>query len=300
MSSPRLALKDEDIISLRTAGDISVPREVSKTAHTHWPGGGSHYAFRSPTHAPRGGPTHTHWAEPIYQSGRCVATYAQPVYDNVRSAGVLATERAGQLRVGRREPEYHNVEALRAGGGRRGRRPLLRESGGDYASDVHSVTSRLSNVSVETNRSDPTDLRLSKYTVSHSSSRHVRTRSPAEQGEQSPGELGASGGGETDPYGSKPPLAWGSPAGGVKFNFILRNYPGDISRDYTRRARRDHAVCLSPFCPSDIKLRHRSWGTIFGVTRVQLSSVLIPHAAWPPWRWAGRGRGMQGIYIKGP
>ncbi|XP_069993827.1 uncharacterized protein [Penaeus vannamei] len=166
VSSPRLALKDEDIISLRTAGDISVPREVSKTAHTHWPGGGSHYAFRSPTHAPRGGPTHTHWAEPIYQSGRCVATYAQPVYDNVRSAGVLATERAGQLRVGRREPEYHNVEALRPGGGRRGRRPLLRESGGDYASDVHSVTSRLSNVSVETNRSDPTDLRLSKYTVS--------------------------------------------------------------------------------------------------------------------------------------
>lgn len=165
VSSPRLALKDEDIISLRTAGDISVPREVSKTAHTHWPGGGSHYAFRSPTHAPRGGPTHTHWAEPIYQSGRCVATYAQPVYDNVRSAGVLATERAGQLRVGRREPEYHNVEALRPGGGRRGRRPLLRESGGDYASDVHSVTSRLSNVSVETNRSDPTDLRLSKYTV---------------------------------------------------------------------------------------------------------------------------------------
>lgn len=181
VSSPRLALKDEDIISLRTAGDISVPREVSKTAHTHWPGGGSHYAFRSPTHAPRGGPTHTHWAEPIYQSGRCVATYAQPVYDNVRSAGVLATERAGQLRVGRREPEYHNVEALRPGGGRRGRRPLLRESGGDYASDVHSVTSRLSNVSVETNRSDPTDLRLSKYTVSHSSSSPARARSPGEQ-----------------------------------------------------------------------------------------------------------------------
>ncbi|XP_069949499.1 uncharacterized protein [Cherax quadricarinatus] len=159
VGSLRVVVNEEDIISLRTAGDISVPRDVTKTAHTHWAVGGPGFAFRSPAHRH---PTHTHWPEAAYQSGRCVPTYAQPVYDNVRLINVPAGR---PERPRRREPEYHNVDALR-GGGRRPRRPLLRESGGDYASDVHSVTSRLSNVSVETNRSDPTDLRLSKYTVS--------------------------------------------------------------------------------------------------------------------------------------
>ncbi|XP_069168435.1 uncharacterized protein [Procambarus clarkii] len=161
VSSLRVVMNEEDIISLRTAGDISVPRDVTRTAHAHWAGGGPSFAFRSPAHTHRH-PTHTHWPEAGYQSGRCVTSYAQPVYDNVRLVNVAASRPERQRR---REPEYHNVEAVRAGG-RRPRRPLLRESGGDYASDVHSVTSRLSNVSVETNRSDPTDLRLSKYTVS--------------------------------------------------------------------------------------------------------------------------------------
>ncbi|XP_064114715.1 uncharacterized protein LOC135220969 isoform X5 [Macrobrachium nipponense] len=173
VSSMRVVMKEEDIISLRTAGDISIPRDVTKTAHTHWAvGGAPGYVFRSPTHAHHRSPTHTHWPEVTYPSGRCVATYAQPVYDNVRSGSVVL---ARPERRSRREPEYHNVESIRGppgsstGGGnsRRGKRPLLRDStGADYSSDVHSVTSRLSNVSVETNRSDPTDLRLSKYTVS--------------------------------------------------------------------------------------------------------------------------------------
>ncbi|XP_068228607.1 uncharacterized protein [Palaemon carinicauda] len=170
VSSMRVVMKEEDIISLRTAGDISIPRDVTKTAHTHWAvGGAPGYVFRSPTHAHHRSPTHTHWPEVTYPSGRCVATYAQPVYDNVRSGSVVL---ARPERRARREPEYHNVESIRGppgsstgGNSRRGKRPLLRDStGADYSSDVHSVTSRLSNVSVETNRSDPTDLRLSKYT----------------------------------------------------------------------------------------------------------------------------------------
>lgn len=159
-------LNEEDIISLRTAGDISVPRDVTKTAHTHWAGGGPGLAFRSPTHAHHRSPTHTHWPEAAYLSGRCVSGYPQPVYDNVRLVSV-AGSRPERQQQRRREPEYHNVEgAAGAGGcGRRVRHPLLREAAPDYAPDLHSLTSRLSTVSVDTNRSDPTDLRLSKYTV---------------------------------------------------------------------------------------------------------------------------------------
>ncbi|XP_042880886.1 SAM domain-containing protein SAMSN-1-like, partial [Penaeus japonicus] len=74
----------------------------------------------------------------------------------------------------RRQPGRHRraaaggAEGVRAARSARARAaavgPPTGGRGGDYASDVHSVTSRLSNVSVETNRSDPTDLRLSKYT----------------------------------------------------------------------------------------------------------------------------------------
>lgn len=153
----RVVVTEEDIISLRTAGDISVPRDVAKVAHTHWAAAGG------PQFPPRA--AHASWVEPAAQGS---GGYPIPVYDNVRLVSVGGGRAVG--RGSRRsEPDYHNMEGAARGGPRHPRRPLLREGGaaGDVAAaDVHSVTSRLSGVSVETNRSDPTELRLSKYLVS--------------------------------------------------------------------------------------------------------------------------------------
>ncbi|MPC94598.1 hypothetical protein E2C01_089775 [Portunus trituberculatus] len=153
----RVVVTEEDIISLRTAGDISVPRDVAKVAHTQWSAGGvAAYPSRA---------VPSHRAEPSYQASDA---FPVPVYDNVRLVSVGGGRPVG--RGSRRsEPDYHNMEGTARGGLRRPRRPLLREGGHHEdlaAADVHSVTSRLSGVSVETNRSDPTELRLSKYLVS--------------------------------------------------------------------------------------------------------------------------------------
>lgn len=150
----RVVVTEEDIISLRTAGDISVPRDVAKVAHTQWSAGGvAAYPSRA---------VPSHRVEPAYQASDA---FPVPVYDNVRLVSVGGGRPVG--RGSRRsEPDYHNMEGAARGGLRRPRRPLLREGGHHEdlaAADVHSVTSRLSGVSVETNRSDPTELRLSKY-----------------------------------------------------------------------------------------------------------------------------------------
>ncbi|CAL4064903.1 unnamed protein product [Meganyctiphanes norvegica] len=166
----RGGLKEEDIISLRTAGDITLPREVAKAAAAagQWAAAsaGASYVLRSPTHHPHStNPTHmVHWAE-VYPSARGINTpYDQPIYDNIRVGGMGGSARLPRARRG--EPEYHNVEALQKAAGRRLRQFQQR----DCQADVHSVTSRLSNVSVETNRSDPSDLRISKYTSRSSNS----------------------------------------------------------------------------------------------------------------------------------
>ncbi|KAK8401820.1 hypothetical protein O3P69_001133 [Scylla paramamosain] len=153
----RVVVTEEDIISLRTAGDISVPRDVAKVAHTQWSAGGvAAYPSRA---------VPSHRVEHAYQASDA---FPVPVYDNVRLVSVGGGRPVG--RGSRRsEPDYHNMEGTARGGLRRPRRPLLREGGHHEdlaAADVHSVTSRLSGVSVETNRSDPTELRLSKYLVS--------------------------------------------------------------------------------------------------------------------------------------
>ncbi|XP_076056359.1 uncharacterized protein LOC143034309 [Oratosquilla oratoria] len=202
----RVGIKEEDVISLRTAGDISVPRDVTKASHVYWstvgaagPGSNTSSSMSSSSSRhPHGHHTHvhaqqhTHWLEMEMEGGRrlCTPYGPQPVYDNVRLAaytgsgpacirpGNYPRRMAGPAVAGPisgPDPEYHNLMALRTcqgapglGGGRRGVGVGVggRESmGGDYASDVQSVTSRLSAISVETNRSDPTDLRLSKYTT---------------------------------------------------------------------------------------------------------------------------------------
>ncbi|KAG0722010.1 hypothetical protein GWK47_045263 [Chionoecetes opilio] len=162
-SGLRVVVTEEDIISLRTAGDISVPRDVAKVAHAQWAAGERHaYPVRA----------HAQGGEALYQGG---GAFPVPVYDNVRLVSVGGGRPVGRgsrrSEPGSRRSEpadYHNMEGTARGGIRRPRRPLLRDGGPpeDLATaDVHSVTSRLSGVSVETNRSDPTELRLSKYLV---------------------------------------------------------------------------------------------------------------------------------------
>ena len=141
MPGLRGSLREEDVISLRTAGDISLPKEAS-CFHPSLTCPGLQTEVKRPHDRRTMRPPSS-------------VPYNQPLYDNIKLPMPLSPGNQPHLV----QPYDRYVSPVRFN------QVHMRESG-DYASDVHSVTSRLSSVSVETNRSDPTDLRFSTYLVS--------------------------------------------------------------------------------------------------------------------------------------
>ena len=154
VGSLRGSLREEDVISLKTAGDISIPREAA-CFHPSW---SCPHPSQPQSSGSNMSPTQPHSSSK--PSPTINSSYPQPLYDNIKLPITTSPRIQPQLiqAYDRYIPpgRYHAFPPSSIS---------TRESG-DYTSDVHSITSRLSNVSVETNRSDPTDLRFSNYLVS--------------------------------------------------------------------------------------------------------------------------------------